>query len=124
VGSEYDRYDPRFPHPDNVEILTHSPVTCRGKADYADATYYSAPSGAGVFASGTIDLVGFLDRSCTPANCAGRVVGRVIENLLVAFGAGPAGAAHPSIPNAKSLRSPGPSTAPMRKPVTTRPNGR
>ncbi|HLY83918.1 MAG TPA: N,N-dimethylformamidase beta subunit family domain-containing protein, partial [Acidimicrobiales bacterium] len=116
VGSEYDRYDPTSAHPDNVEILTHSPLTCRGKPDYSDATYYTAASHAGVFASGTIDLVGFLDVNCP---CAGHVVGRLVENLLVAFGTGPAGVAHPSIPNTNTTRSAGPPVTAAGKPAST-----
>jgi hypothetical protein len=103
IGSEYDRYDPRVPSPPNVEILTHSPLTCRGRPDYSDATFYSAPSGAGVFASGTINLVGNIDPNCPTPDCPGRVLGKVMENLLVAFGAGPAGQAHPSVSNYANL---------------------
>jgi hypothetical protein len=111
IGSEYDRYESAVPGPANVEILTHSPVTCHGNSDFADATYYSASSGAGVFASGTIDFVGNLDANCQPVSCAGRVLGRVFANLLAAFGAGPAGRAHPSAPSQ--------STVPSRRPVST-----
>ncbi|MDP9074333.1 MAG: hypothetical protein M3N98_09200 [Actinomycetota bacterium] len=105
VGSEYDRYDPRVPGPTNVEILTHSPVTCHGSPDYADATYYSVASGAGVFATGTIDFVGSLDALCQPAGCAGQVLGRVMANLLAAFGTGPAGRAHPSNPAQSAVQT-------------------
>jgi hypothetical protein len=115
VGSEYDRYDSSVPGPANVEILTHSPLRCHGKPDFADATYYTAASGAGVFAAGTIDWVGHIDTHCQPANCAGRVLGTVMTNLLTAFGAGPAGLVHPSDPSRSSVRS--------RPPVsTTRPD--
>ncbi len=105
VGSEYDRYDPTVPGPSNVEILTHSPLRCGGKADFADATYYSAPSGAGVFASGTTDWVGNMDVHCQPVGCAGRVLGPVMANLLAAFGNGPAGVVHPSNPAQSTVRS-------------------
>ena len=81
VGSEYDHYDPTVPGPANVEILTHSPLRCGDRADFAEATYYSAPSGAGVFASGTIDWVGNIDTHCQPDGCAGRVLGPVMANL-------------------------------------------
>ncbi|HWW45071.1 MAG TPA: N,N-dimethylformamidase beta subunit family domain-containing protein, partial [Acidimicrobiia bacterium] len=54
VGSEYDRYDPNQAGPKNVQILCHSPLTCQKRPSFADMTYYSAPSGAGVFASGSI----------------------------------------------------------------------
>jgi hypothetical protein len=118
IGSEYDRYDPRVPSPPNVEILTHSPLTCRGRPDYSDATFYSAPSGAGVFASGTINLVGNIDPNCPAPDCPGRVLGRVMENLLVAFGAGPAGQAHPSVSNYANLAH-----RPGTPPPAANPNG-
>jgi len=111
VGSEYDRYDPSVPGPANVEILTHSPLRCHGKADFADATYYTAASGAGVFAAGTIDWVGHIDTHCQPDKCAGRVLGKVMANLVTVFGAGPAGLVHPSDPAQSSVHA--------RPPVTT-----
>jgi hypothetical protein len=104
VGSEYDRYDPNAPGPTNVEVLTHSPLTCQGKADHSDATYYSAPSGAGVFASGTIAWIAHLDPTCPATTCAGPSLIRITQNLLAAFGAGPAGLAHPSVANIASVR--------------------
>jgi hypothetical protein len=111
VGSEYDRYDPTVPGPANVEILTHSPLHCRGQRDFSDATYYSAASGAGVFAAGTIDWVGNMDTHCLPDGCAGRVLGKVTENLLAAFGAGPAGLAHPSNPAQSTVPTKAPAPA-------------
>jgi hypothetical protein len=119
VGSEYDRYESAVPGPANVEILTHSPLTCHGNPDFADATYYSAFSGAGVFASGTIDFVGNLDANCQPVGCAGRVLGRVFANLLATFGAGPAGRVHPSDPGQSSVRGRLPVSAPTTTTTTT-----
>ena len=102
VATEYDRYDPDVPSPPDVEILTHSPLTCHGQADYSDSTYYTAPSGAGVFASGTINFIPNIDPHCqptgTPPACNGEVLGKVVVNLLAVFGHGPAGQVHPSDP--------------------------
>jgi hypothetical protein len=124
VGSEYDRYDRSVPGPRNIEILSHSPLYCRGKLDYSDATYYSAPSGAGVFASGTIDWVGNIDAGCPTPNCPGRVLGRVTENLLAAFGAGPAGLTHPSVPDSTALKGGTGATAPYLGGTSGQPSGR
>jgi hypothetical protein len=101
VGTEYDHYDPKAPGPRNVEVLARSPLVCQGRPDYADMTYYSAPSGAGVFASGTLLWIPKLDPNCSMP-CPGRVVTRVTQNLLAAFGAGPAGKAHASTANWQS----------------------
>jgi hypothetical protein len=108
VGTEYDRYDWTVPGPDDVEILAHSPLVCRGVHDYADATYYTAQSGAGVFTAGTINWIANIDPHCEPDGCAGRVLGLVTENLLAAFGAGPAGLVHPSDPANSTVHEPPP----------------
>ena len=36
VGNEYDRVMPESPTPANIQVLTHSPVTCRDKKSFAD----------------------------------------------------------------------------------------
>ncbi|WP_285782262.1 N,N-dimethylformamidase beta subunit family domain-containing protein [Microbispora sp. NBRC 16548] len=54
VGVEYDRVNTDVPTPRPLQILAHSPVTCVGRPSFADAAYYTVPSGAGVFASGTM----------------------------------------------------------------------
>ncbi len=70
VGSEYDRYMPSLPGPRDIEILAHSPVTCHGRADHSDMTYYTDPSGAGVWATGTNLWVAFLGKGCPPTTGA------------------------------------------------------
>jgi hypothetical protein len=99
VGPEYDRYDPRLPGPRNIEVVAHSPVRCRGQASFSDMTYYTAPSGAGVFATGTNWWISKLTLPCDlfVNPCVTDVVSRVTVNLLAVFGAGPAGRTHPSV---------------------------
>ena len=107
IGIEYDRVvsDSTTPHP--IQAISHSPITCRGKASYSDAAYYTVPSGAGVFASGTMRW------NCALANggCSDKMDGpahafaqKVTANMLLAFAAGPAGTAHPAIDNTARLR--------------------
>jgi len=103
VGSEYDRFRPGDGGPRNVQVFAHSPVRCRGKASYADVTYYTAPSGAGVFATGTNYWVSKLNPPEFPESPYNPVIVRVTQNVLLAFGEGPAGAAHPSVPNWEGL---------------------
>jgi hypothetical protein len=105
VANEYDRVFPGPWTPTNLEVLAHSPLTCRGKADYADMAYYSAPSGAGVFASGSIHWICSIDGLCPTTNEAAAVVRQVTENVLVAFATGPAGTAHPSVANVGSVKA-------------------
>jgi hypothetical protein len=93
VGSEYDRVYLGAPTPRPIEVLTHSPLVCDGRADAADAAYYTTRSGAAVFDSGTSDWIAALN-SPTPA--VRRVVTAVTTRLLRAFAAGPAGRVHPA----------------------------
>jgi hypothetical protein len=104
IGEEYDRYNPNDPGPKNVQLLAHSPVRCHGRASYSDMTYYSAPSGAGVFASGTNWWVTKLVPPCPAGGCPhDPTVIRITRNLLAGFGAGPAGRSHPSVSNYASV---------------------
>ncbi|WP_327093225.1 N,N-dimethylformamidase beta subunit family domain-containing protein [Nonomuraea sp. NBC_01738] len=43
--------------PADVEVLAESPLSCGGRSTVAQSTYYTAPGGAGVFASGTMRWV-------------------------------------------------------------------
>jgi len=98
VGPEYDNFDPYAPNPGNVAVVARSPVKCGGQREEADMTYYSAPSGAGVWDTGTIDWVGSVLPYCATCTNQGPVT-KITANVLAAFGAGPAGAAHPSVAN-------------------------
>jgi len=102
VGTEYDRFDPNVPGPRNVDILAHSPVDCHGRSSYSDVTYYSAPSGAGVFASGTNWWISKLNPP-GPGNPHEPMIIAMTMNVLRAFGLGPAGIAHPSVANWQQL---------------------
>ena len=102
VGPEYDRVNPGAPTPAGIEVLTHSPVTCRGVASFADSAWYTVASGAGVFASGSNWFTTGLPEAGATGTTA-RVVGGELTNLLRAFAAGPAGLAHPSRPNLAGL---------------------
>jgi hypothetical protein len=101
VGSEYDRYNPSLPGPRNIQILAHSPLTCGHQQDHSDMTYYTAPSGGGVFATGTNVWVASLDGACSSGAipCPSDVTRRVTENVLAVTGVGPTGRVHPSQPN-------------------------
>jgi hypothetical protein len=109
VKFDYDRYVPGIAgEPDNVEILAHSPVvTSYGHHDYADMTYYTSPySGAGVLATGTNFFIPSLSPcSSTPPGqvCPAPFLRKIVENVMAAFGAGPAGRTHPSSANWRSF---------------------
>jgi hypothetical protein len=107
IGNEYERVDLRVPTPRPIEVLFHSPVTCGGRRDFADATYYTTPSGAAVFSAGTQYWICALEPACNPANSP--VIDAITTRLLTAFAHGPTGAAHPAVDNLDRLgiRPPG-----------------
>ena len=103
VGVEYDRVTPDQPTPRPIQIIAHSPLVCNGTSSHADAAYYTVPSGAGVFASGTMRWVEGLmaqtrddhaDHGMDKRTAA--FVSRTTENLFRAFAAGPAGHMQPA----------------------------
>ncbi|MEU9193612.1 N,N-dimethylformamidase beta subunit family domain-containing protein [Streptomyces hundungensis] len=105
VGTEYDRANGTETTPRPMEVISHSPLTCRGVRSFANTAYYTASSGAGVFNTGTMRWVqstvgagghGIDGRTAT-------FTSRVTENLLRAFAAGPAGRRHPAKDNLDSF---------------------
>ncbi|MGW0750123.1 N,N-dimethylformamidase beta subunit family domain-containing protein [Streptomyces sp. NPDC002587] len=111
VGVEYDKVNTAFPTPRPLEILAHSPVVCEGRPSHQDTAYYTVPSGAGVFATGTMRWVEALDATGDgragsnhglDARC-GALTTRVTENLLRVFAAGPASRTHPAQDNVKAV---------------------
>ena len=103
MANEYDRVFAGSFTPANLEVLAHSPLTCRGKADFGDMAYYSAPSGAGVFASGSIHWICSIDGLCPTTAAAATIVRQVTENVLVTFSTARAGALHPSTSNVTAV---------------------
>lgn len=80
--------------PDDVQVLAESPVDCGGRRTVAHTTFYTAPSGAGVFASGTMRWVcGMRGGRCGHGvtNAAAPFTRRATTNVLRAFAQGPYG---------------------------------
>jgi hypothetical protein len=103
VGVEYDRVTPGAPTPAPIEIIAHSPLTCRGRTSHSDSAYYTAAGGAGVFATGTMRWVeGLMAGSDLDGHDHGMdtrtrdFVTRATENVLTAFSTGPAARHHPA----------------------------
>ena len=105
VGIEYDRVNPVDPVPRPIEIVAHSPLTCRGINSYSDSAYYTTSSGAGVFATGTMRWV----RSFTGnigfgiTMDAAYFTRRVTANVLRAFADGPAAEKYPATDNLDAM---------------------
>ncbi|MFI9358908.1 N,N-dimethylformamidase beta subunit family domain-containing protein [Streptomyces lydicus] len=103
VGVEYDRVTPDAPTPSALEIIAHSPLVCAGRSSHSDSAYYTVPSGAGVFSSGTMRWVEGLmagrhedGRDHGMDARTGAFVTRTTENLLRAFAEGPAARTRPA----------------------------
>ncbi|WNM32409.1 hypothetical protein RKE30_19315 [Streptomyces sp. Li-HN-5-11] len=115
VGVEYDRVTPGAPVPGPLEITAHSPLVCAGNRSHSDSAYYTVPSGAGVFATGTMRWVEALmagtregGRDHGMDGRARAFVTRTTENVLRAFAEGPAARHRPAPhPNTRELYAAG-----------------
>lgn len=103
-SGEYDRVWEEEPTPGSIQVLAHSPVFCRGQWRFADTTYYTARSGAGVFDVASTDWVDLLE--CDPpvaSDTCDRRAMTMTRNVLRLFAGGPARLTRPSIPNAEDF---------------------
>jgi hypothetical protein len=106
VGVEYDRVNPAYPVPRPIEVLSHSPLTCNGASSYGDSAYYTVPSGAGVFNSGTMRWVEAIygDQPHGIGGATPGFVRRATANVLRAFASGPAAHRYPATDNLHAIR--------------------
>jgi hypothetical protein len=90
LGYEVDRVDPAS-SPANIQILASSPYQvcfgagCTPETRYANMAYYTAPSGAGVFATGTMQWNWGLDDFGPWGNRANTAVQQMTRNVLNRF---------------------------------------
>ncbi len=106
AGIEYDRVNPVCPVPRPIEVLSHSPLTCRGINSYSDSAYYTASSGAGVFATGTMRWVQSMGGTYIFGlnKRAWAFTEKVTSNVLQAFADGPAAAKYPAHDNLDAMQ--------------------
>jgi hypothetical protein len=107
VGPEIDRAYPIAGTPASLQVVAHSPATCGpGRHTFADATYYTTPSGAGVFSTGSMKWLLALRGANRQQGIDGTTVSfarKVTTNLLTAMAAGPLGQRHPANPDLASI---------------------
>jgi hypothetical protein len=105
VGIEYDRVNTGYPAPRPIQIVAHSPLVWEGRATHADSTYYTHPSGAGVFSVGTMRWVESFGKPVrrSISRACGLFTREVTSNVLRAFSAGPAGFRHPARDNLETV---------------------
>jgi len=106
VGIEYDRVNPVYPVQRPIQVLSHSPLTCRGVNTYSDSAYYTHRGGAGVFNSGTLRWVASIGPPYLfGLNRRSALFTRAVTtNLLHGFAHGPAAAKHPARDNLADMR--------------------
>ncbi|MCM2419947.1 N,N-dimethylformamidase beta subunit family domain-containing protein [Streptomyces sp. RKAG293] len=110
VRSEFDRVfsDGNTPRP--IQILSNSPVVINGKdKSFANSSYYTTVSGAGVFSAGTLGWTCAVDASPCWGKLpkeTGKFATKVAENIISAFQAGPAAKAHPAVDNYEKYARP------------------
>ncbi|MEV8631782.1 N,N-dimethylformamidase beta subunit family domain-containing protein [Streptosporangium sp. NPDC051023] len=106
AGVETDEVLSGMPLPRPMEVLSVSPVDCSGRPTTAHSAYYTAPSGAGVFSTGTMRWVCAMRGSDCGHGVTDRTalfVRAATMNVLRAFATGPAGREHPARDNLASL---------------------
>lgn len=99
IGVEIDRAYPIGGTPASLQVVAHSPVQCAQVGQtFADMSYYSTDSGAGVFASGSMywtkGLIRPAEKDTGIDTRAGDFATAVTTNLLKALAAGPMGRDH------------------------------
>lgn len=91
VGYEYDKVWNNGSSPPGETVLSSSPVVgcCEGSGNStSNSTLYTAPSGAQVFASGTIQWSWGLDNYSSDGQFVNAGIQKTTENILNAFSAG------------------------------------
>ncbi|MCC7075771.1 MAG: hypothetical protein IT198_01470 [Acidimicrobiia bacterium] len=89
VGGEYDRVFQSVPQPAGLEVLAESPLTYNGNKTKHNAAFHRAPSGAGVFSTGSVAWIDCLDGGAPEQEDDGTMVRRITENVLRRFAEGP-----------------------------------
>ena len=107
VGIEYDRVNPDSAIERPIQILSHSPLTCRGVNSYSDSAYYTHSGGAGVFNAGTMRWVASMGdlRAFGLTARAASFTKRVTANMLHAFADGPAATKYPAHDNLAAMQA-------------------
>jgi len=108
VGVEADRVYPVASTPRPLEILAHVTYSCGGVGTSAESTYYTTPSGAGVFDAGTLRWTCARADRCPSGVTlrAVRFVNQVTSTVLREFAQGPVAGRHPARDNVARFNLP------------------
>jgi len=110
LAGEYDTVKNDFATPPDIDVIAAAPILFSGHPTMATMSYYSAPSGAGVFAGGMTYWDCQFGGSCKNHEVdpgTSKLLARMTDNVLRAFAQGPAGKRYPSAhrpaPSAQAL---------------------
>ena len=114
LGPETDRYYPNADAQHPTQLPALSDVTCNGKKSWSTASYYTTPSGSGVFATGTMAWTRALPRPILipgATHATVRFTHAVTLNTFAALASGPLGKSHPAKDDAGSASLPNHNTS-------------
>jgi hypothetical protein len=102
VGVEADRVYPIDSTPRPLQILSYATYSCLGVQTSTESTYYTTPSGAGIFAAGTLRWTCAIYQPCGAASLSHATnvfVRHVTARILRVFAKGPAAVTYPAHDN-------------------------
>jgi hypothetical protein len=112
LGGEYDTVKNTAATPPDIDVIAAVPIVFSGQSTMATMSYYTDPSGAGVFAGGMTYWDCQIARMCgdRPVDPeTSKLLAAMTDNVLRTYAAGPAGKQYPSAhrpaPTAQALIS-------------------
>jgi hypothetical protein len=112
LGGEYDTVKNTAATPRDIDVIAAVPIVFSGQSTMATMSYYTDPSGAGVFAGGMTYWDCQMARMCgdRPVDPGtANLLAAMTDNVLRVYAAGPAGRRYPSAhrpaPTAQALIS-------------------
>jgi len=109
VAVEVDRAYPVKGTPATLQVVAKSATRCGKESTWSTSSYYTVPSGAGVFTTGSMGWI-LKGMSLNVPTSSAKFVGTVTNNVLTEVAKGPMGEQHPAEPNLASLNLPSTNT--------------
>jgi hypothetical protein len=112
LAGEYDTVKNDYATPPDIDVIAAAPILFSGQPTMATMSYYTDPSGAGVFAGGMTywdcQMTGQCQNHAVDPGTS-KLLAAMTDNVLRTFAAGPAGKRYPSVhrpaPTAQALIS-------------------
>ncbi|WP_194921069.1 N,N-dimethylformamidase beta subunit family domain-containing protein [Catenulispora rubra] len=100
LGGEYDTVKNNYATPPDIDVIAAAPIVFSGQSTMATMSYYTDPSGAGIFAAGMTYWDCQMARMCgdRPVDAGtSKLLAAMTGNVLRTFVEGPAGKKYPSV---------------------------